>query len=79
MSHFFEFDLVTAFNASSLNISEKDFKAANPNEFYLVSLVSALKRLLLTEIGRRSGLDDDVQWPRPSHGSRPRSILLWHF
>jgi hypothetical protein len=40
MPQTFEFDLVTAFNASSLNISEKDFKAANPNEFYLVSLVS---------------------------------------
>jgi hypothetical protein len=40
MSQIFEFDLVTAFNASSLNISEKNFKAVNPNEFYLVSLVS---------------------------------------
>jgi hypothetical protein len=40
MSQTFEFDLVTAFNASSLNISEKDFKAANPNEFYLVSRFS---------------------------------------
>jgi hypothetical protein len=82
MSQIFEFDLVTAFNASSLNISEKDFKAANPNEFYLVSLVSVHKPmylggLTLTYIGRRSGMDDDIQWPRPSHGSRAWSILLW--
>jgi hypothetical protein len=81
MSQIFEFDLVTAFNASSLNISEKDFKAANPNEFYLVSLVSVhglmyLGGLALTYIGRRVGMDDDVQWPRPSHGSGAWSILL---
>ena len=81
MSQIFEFDLVTAFNASSLNISEKDFKAANPNEFYLVSLVSVhgpmyLGGLALTYIGRRFGMDDDIQRPRPSHGSRAWSILL---
>jgi hypothetical protein len=81
MSQIFEFDLVTAFNASSLNISEKDFKAANPNEFYLVSLVFVhgpmyLGALALTYIGRRFGMDDDVQWSRPSHGSRAWSILL---
>jgi hypothetical protein len=65
MSQIFEFDLVTAFNASSLNISEKSFKDANPNEFYLVSLVSVhgpmyLGGLALTYIGRRFGMDDDV-------------------
>ena len=38
MSQIFEFDVVTAFNASRLNISLEGFKAENPNEFYQVSL-----------------------------------------
>jgi hypothetical protein len=38
MSQNFEFEVVTAFNASRLNISLEGFKAENPNEFYQVSL-----------------------------------------
>ncbi|PVH76535.1 Rh-like protein/ammonium transporter [Cadophora sp. DSE1049] len=34
MSQTYRFDVVTAFSASSLNISAEDFKARNPNEFY---------------------------------------------
>lgn len=37
MSQTYRFDVVTAFSASSLNISAEDFKAGNPNEFYSVS------------------------------------------
>lgn len=37
MSQTYMFDVVTAFSASSLNISAEDFKARNPNEFYSVS------------------------------------------
>ncbi|KAH7388959.1 ammonium transporter AmtB-like domain-containing protein [Cadophora sp. MPI-SDFR-AT-0126] len=34
MSQTYRFDVVTAFSASSLNISAEDFKTRNPNEFY---------------------------------------------
>jgi hypothetical protein len=83
MSRTFEFDLVTAFNASSLNISETNFKAANPNEFYLVSVNAqhcvGFGNVWLTNKGRRSRLDDDFQWSDPSGGSGTRSVLLRHF
>ncbi|KAH8676400.1 ammonium transporter AmtB-like domain-containing protein [Tricladium varicosporioides] len=34
MTRIFEFDLITAFNHTSLNISQDDFNSRNPNEFY---------------------------------------------
>ncbi|KAH7324045.1 ammonium transporter AmtB-like domain-containing protein [Rhexocercosporidium sp. MPI-PUGE-AT-0058] len=34
MSQYYRFDVVTAFNAASLNISAEDFSNRNPNEFY---------------------------------------------
>lgn len=37
MEQSYRFNLPTAFGAASLNISDEDFSARNPNEFYLVS------------------------------------------
>jgi hypothetical protein len=42
MSQVYEFDLVTAFNQTGLNVSAEDFKARNPNDFYLVSSSAVL-------------------------------------
>ncbi|KAH8748806.1 ammonium transporter AmtB-like domain-containing protein [Hyaloscypha sp. PMI_1271] len=57
MSQDFQFDLVTAFNRTSLNISAADFFGRNPNEFYLgadiawMMVSSALVLLMVPGLG----------------------------
>jgi Amt family ammonium transporter len=58
MSQVYEFDLVTTFNQTGLNISAEDFKARNPNDFYLVSSSAVLRVSILTNDSKGA----DMAW-----------------
>jgi hypothetical protein len=84
MSNNFEFEVLSPFNSTSVNISSADFfKVTNKNVFYEVSYSSSpseyekrVKHSSDKVIGCRFGLDDGIRRLSATDGSRPWSILF---